>query len=411
MEATPGQVAAATARASRARLVAYLAGRTRDLAAAEDALSEAFRIALETWPRDGTPKNPEAWLLTVARRAHGARERRAARAEAAMPVLTLALEEAAARAGEEAEMHFPDHRVKLLFVCAHPAIDPVAHAPLMLQVVLGLDAARIAAAFLEAPATVSQRLVRAKAKIKAARVRFETPEARDLPGRLAAVLEAIYAAYGTGWDHLGGPDAKRRDLAGEALHLGRVVTRLLPDEPEAMGLLALMLYAEARAPARRDAAGRYVALAEQDTALWDADLIAEADAALARAGAVGSVGRFQCAAAIQAVHAARRVTGRTDAAALDLLYDALARFSPTVGVHVARAAARGAARGPAAGLALLDALDPARIDGYQPFWAVRARLLAEAGEPAAREAYARAAALAEDPAVRAWLAAEGARLA
>lgn len=300
-------------------------------------------------------------------------------------------------------MQFPDHRVKLLFICAHPAIDPGAHAPLMLQTVLGLDASRITAAFLEAPATMGQRLVRAKAKIKAARLRFAAPEAADLPGRLDAALDAAFAAYGAGWDHLGGPDPKRRDLAGEAVFLGRMAAEVMPEEPEALGLLAAMLYSDARAPARRDAAGRFAPLSEQDTALWDGRVIAEADAALA----LGQFGRFQCAAAMQAVHAARRITWRTDVEALDLLYEALARFSPTPGVLVARAAAQG----PAAGLALLAALDPARAERYQPFWAVRARLLAQAGDAAAaRGAYLRAASMAEDGAVRAWLLKQAGRV-
>ncbi len=381
MEDATDRVAEAVARHSYARLVAFLTARTRDVAGAENALAEAFRLGLETWPGDGAPRNPEAWLLTVARRAHGARARRDRNAEAAQPALLLALEEARARV-EEADMEFPDHRLKLMFVCAHPAIDPGVHTALMLQTVLGLDAARIAAAFLAPPATIGQRLVRAKAKIKAARIRFETPEAEDLPARLEAVLEAVFAAYGTGWDHLGGPDPKRRDLAGEAVFLGRMLVHLLPSEPEAAGLLALMLYAEARAPARRDPAGRYVPLGAQDMARWDAALIDEADTLMARAGAMGRFGRFQCAAAIQAVHAARRMTGVTDAAALDLLYAALARFSPTLGVRVAQAAARAEAQGPAAGLALIDALEGPKAERYQPFWAVRARLLAASGATA-----------------------------
>ncbi len=410
MSAGPGAAAETVARHSYARLVAFLTARTRDLAAAEDALAEAFRAGLETWPRDGIPRNPEAWLLTVARRAHGARARRDSRARAATPALLLALEEAEACAAEEATMEFPDHRLKLMFICAHPAIDPAVHTPLMLQTVLGLDAARIAAAFLMAPAAMGQRLVRAKAKIKEARIRFEAPEAPDLPGRLEAVLEAIFAAYGTGWDHLEGPDPKRRALAEDALYLGRLLAGLLPSEPEPMGLLALMLYGEARRAARRDAAGRFIALAEQDPALWNAAMIDEADRTLARAGRCSRFGRFQYAAAIQAVHADRRITGRTDAAALDLLYAALERFSPTLGVRVARAAARAQVAGPAAGLALLDTV-AGEAEGYQPYWAVRARLLSDAGAAEAGPSYARAIALAEDPAVRTWLSDEAARRA
>ena len=256
MDGAAASLAEAVARRSYGRLVAYLVGRTRDLAAAEDALAEAFRAALETWPRDGVPRSPEAWLLTVARRAHGARERAAMRAAAAAPEIARAIDEAGARAVEEADMRFPDHRLKLLFVCAHPAIDPGVHTPLMLQTVLGLDAARIAAAFLVPPATMSQRLVRAKAKIKAARIRFATPEPPDLPERLGAVCEAIFGAYGAGWDEIGAADPRRRDLAAEAVFLARTLVELMPEGPEAKGLLAALLYSEARAGARRGPGGR-----------------------------------------------------------------------------------------------------------------------------------------------------------
>ncbi len=412
MSEATGRAAEAVARHSYARLVAFLAARTRDIAAAEDALAEAFRLGLETWPRDGVPRNPEAWLLTVARRAHGARARAAGRAGALVPALVLAVEEAEARAAEEAEMAFPDHRLKLLFICAHPAIDPAVHTPLMLQAVLGLDAARIADAFQVQPATMSQRLVRAKAKIKAARIRFAAPEPAELPARLEAVIEAIFGAYGTGWEEIGSAEGGRgRDLAWEAIFLGRMLAVLLPEEPEVKGLLAAMLYAEARTAGRRSPSGAYVPLAAQDTTLWDSGMIAEADRLLVEAGAAGRFGRMQCAAAIQAVHAARASTGRTDVAALDLLYDALARFSPTVGVLVARAAARAEARGPAAALGLLDALPQALVTGYQPYWATRASLLARLGHvPLARAAFARAEALATDPAVRAHIEAECRRL-
>ena len=405
MDGAAASLAEAVARRSYGRLVAYLVGRTRDLAAAEDALAEAFRAALETWPRDGVPRSPEAWLLTVARRAHGARERAAMRAAALAPEIARAIDEAGARAVEEADIRFPDHRLKLLFVCAHPAIDPGVHTPLMLQTVLGLDAARIAAAFLVPPATMGQRLVRAKAKIKAARIRFATPEPPDLPERLGAVCEAIFGAYGAGWDEIGAADPRRRDLAAEGVFLARTLVELMPNGPEAKGLLAALLYSEARAGARRGPGGEYVPLAEQDTGLWDLAAIAEADRLLVQAGAADRFGRFQCMAAIQAVHAARAATGRTDAVALDLLYEALPCFSPTVGVLVARAAARAEARGPAAGLALLDALPPERVAAYQPYWAARASLLTRLGADApAQAAYRTAIRLTTDPAVRAYLA-------
>jgi len=402
------EAAAAAARRSYARLIAYLAARTRDLAAAEDALGEAFARALETWPRDGVPRSPEAWLLTVARRAHGAGARRAGRAAAARPEVRRMLDEAAERAAEAEDMTFPDERLKLLFVCAHPAIDATLHTALMLQCVLGLDAARIGRAHLVPPATMGQRLVRAKAKIKLARLRFEVPEEPELTARLAAVLEAIYGAFGAGWEAL---DAPRR-LASEAIDLGRGLREMMPREPEVAGLLALMLYAGARRRARRNGAGDYVPLDEQDTALWDADAIAEADALLAAAGAENRFGRFQCLAAIQSIHAARRRTGRIDHRALDLLYAALEGFDGSVGARVARAAAAAEVHGPQHGLALLAVLSEAKVADYQPYWAVRASLLARTGDAAAaRAAYCRAIATSGDPAERRWLTAARARLA
>ncbi|MBN8893110.1 MAG: hypothetical protein J0H91_22745 [Rhodospirillales bacterium] len=308
----PARAAAeAAARASYGRLVAWLAARTRDVAAAEDALADAFAAALRTWPARGVPDRPEAWLLTTARRnlGHAARHR-LVRAAAAP---TLHLLATAAQDRDEAGA-FPDERLKLLFVCAHPAIDPAMHTPLMLQSVLGLDAARIAAAFVVAPAAMGQRLVRAKAKIRDAGIRFAVPGPADLPARLAPVLDAVYAAFGTAWDapprgeEPGGPAA---NLGEEAIWLARLIASLLPEEPEALGLLALLLHCQARQPARRDAAG-FVPLSAQDPALWSAPLIAEAEAALLRACALGRIGRFQLEAAIQSAHA-----GRARGAAVD----------------------------------------------------------------------------------------------
>ncbi|MFN6954108.1 MAG: DUF6596 domain-containing protein, partial [Acetobacteraceae bacterium] len=236
------------ARLSYGRLVALLAARTRDVAEAEDALAEAFRIALETWPRSGVPDTPDAWLLTVARRAAGRAARHRAVQAAARPAIEMLLADAPAPDA------IPDERLRLMFVCAHPALDPAVRAPLMLQAVLGLDAARIAGCFLASPAAMGQRLSRAKARIREARLAFALPETAELPARLDAVLEAVYAAYGTGWEDLTGEDAKRRGLSEEAVWLARLVVALLPAEAEARGLLGLMLHAEARRRARRDSA-------------------------------------------------------------------------------------------------------------------------------------------------------------
>jgi RNA polymerase sigma-70 factor (ECF subfamily) len=292
---------------SYGRLLAFLGARWRDVAAAEDALADAFHAALERWPRDGLPDKPEAWLLTTARHRliDGARHARV-QAEAA-PDLLAAADEAQELAEEEGAV-FPDERLKLLFVCAHPAIDAAARTPLMLQTVLGLDAARIASAFLVKPAAMGQRLSRAKAKIRDARIAFELPREDELAPRLEAVLEAIYAAYGSGWDDVAGADARRKGLAEEALQLGRLLQQLLPEQPEAQGLLALMLHCEARREARRSG-GAYVPLSGQDVRLWSQPLLREAEEVLAAAERAGRLGRFQLEAAIQSVHARRAWSG------------------------------------------------------------------------------------------------------
>jgi predicted RNA polymerase sigma factor len=395
------RAAEVAARASYGRLVAYLAAQWRDVARAEDALGEALLAALETWPRTGVPDRPEAWLLTAARRRLIDGARRATVAAAAEADVTMMLEER----GDGAQGAFPDERLALLFVCAHPAIEPSARTPLMLQTVLGLDAARIASAFVVAPATMSQRLVRVKAKIRDAAIAFEIPEARELPARLGAVLEAIYAAYGTGWDDVAGADPQRRGLAEEAISLGRVVVGLLPGEPEARGLLALTLHCEARRGARRDDDGRYVPLSEQDPQRWSRAMIEEAETLLADAARAGTPGRFQLEAAIQSAHAHRAVTGRTDWEAIVLLYSALLSFAPTVGARVGHAAALAEAHGADAGRAALDALEPSSVAQYQPYWALRAHIMGRLGRPAEADAgYTRAIGLSEDPAARAFLA-------
>jgi RNA polymerase sigma-70 factor, ECF subfamily len=392
------------ARQSYGKLVAWLAARSRDVAAAEDALSEAFAAALATWPDQGVPRAPEAWLLSVARRRLIDATRRRRTSEAATDRLLMSIEEATAQA--DAADGVPDHRLRLLFACAHPAIDPAMRSPLMLQTVLGLDAATIAATFLVPAATMGQRLVRAKRRIRDAGIPFRLPDQADLPDRLDAVLEAIYAAFSAGWADPAGLDQRSQGLVEEAVWLGRMLAHLLPEEPEVLGLLALMLHAAARSAARRGADGSYVPLSAQDPALWNGAAIAEAEDALREASALRRIGRFQLEAAVQSVHAARRHDGRTDWAAVVALYDGLLTLtgSPVVGVN--RAVALGEADGPDAGLAALDSLavEPSLV-AYQPYWAARADLLARLGRVAAADAaYARALALEGDPAARRFLA-------
>ncbi|WP_406873456.1 DUF6596 domain-containing protein [Aminobacter sp. P9b] len=397
------------ARQSYGRLVAFLASRTRDVAGAEDALADAFAAALVKWPETGVPLHPEAWLLTVARRRSIDQLRRRIAGEAGQDHLRLIGEELEQ---EMAREKFPDDRLGLIFACAHPAIDAGVRAPLILQAILGFDAAAIASAFLVSPATMGQRLVRAKARIRQAGIPFRIPEAAELGERLSAVLEAIYAAFAEGWSDPAGAESRRRNLASEAIWLGRLLVELMPGEGEAAGLLSLMLHAESRRAARRDAAGEFVPLSEQDTLLWDADMIAEADALLQRAGLFDGIGRYRIEAAIQSAHAARRFTGRTDWAAIATLYAGLMTLTASPVVAVNHAVAVAYAVEPARGLALLDAIDDARLDQYQPYWAARAELLSLGGDfREAGKAYEIATGLETDAAVRRFLQRKRAALA
>jgi RNA polymerase sigma-70 factor (ECF subfamily) len=392
-------IATEIARASYGKLVAFLAATTRDVAGAEDALSEAFASALQHWPRTGAPDNPEGWLIAVARRKliDAARRRRVGD-DASDHLRLIADELAASDAGP-----IPDRRLALMFACAHPAIEPSIRAPLILQTLLGFDAAQIGSAFLVAPTTMGQRLARAKHKIRRAGIPFRMPEREDLPERLDAVLEAIYAAFAEGWSDPDNP--RRRNLSVEAIWLGSLVANLLPGEPEALGLLALMLYSDARRAARRDDEGRYVPLARQDVARWDEASIARAEALLRAASALAIPGRFQIEAAIQSAHVVRRRTGRADWGAIEKLYDALLALTGSPVVAVNRAVAVAETQGPLRGLALLDeAAAGGRLDGYPSLWAARAELNARAGRAAeAAQAYQLAIGLESDPAVRAFL--------
>jgi predicted RNA polymerase sigma factor len=401
-DAQARSTAEAVARRSYGKLVAFLAARTHDVAAAEDALSEAFASALADWPRNGCPANPEAWLLTVARRKLIDISRRRHSSD----VVDEDLEQIATPAGSTAvNWEIPDRRLALMFACAHPAIDAGIRAPLILQVILGLDAAAIASTFLMSPTAMGKRLVRAKSKIREAAIPFCVPEREELPGRLDTVLAAIYAAFSEGWSDAAGTDTARRDLTGEAFFLARLVTELLPTEPEALGLLALMLHAEARRRARRSEGGEYIPLAEQDPARWDAGMIDEAEALLLRARVFGIVGRYQLEAAVQSAHVHRCRTGQPNWEAVLLLYDGLFAITGSPVVAVNRALVLAELQG---AHAALDAMpDPAcdtRLVEYQPYWAARAELLAHTGAFGdARHAYEIAIGLERDPAVRRFL--------
>ncbi|MGN6232443.1 MAG: RNA polymerase sigma factor [Trinickia sp.] len=400
-DATARAVAEDVARRSYGKLVALLAMRTRDVAAAEDVLADAFAAALIDWPKRGCPANPEAWLMTVARRRaiDAARHRRVG--DQLMTEFVLLADEI----DERDPSALPDRRLALLFACTHPALEATICTPLMLQVVLGLDAKTIASAFLTSPAAMGKRLARAKGKIRDAGVPFSVPERDELPRRLAAVLDAIYAAFAEGWSDPVGGDTVRHDLAGEALFLAQLLVELLPQEPEALGLLSLMLFAHARRDARRDAAGDYVPLSEQDPSQWNAPMIDAADALLLRASTFKAIGRFQLEAALQSAHVHRCRTRRPNWDEVVQLYDALLVIAASPVIAVNRALAVAECEGPRAAL---DALAPyandPRLAQYQPYWAARADLLARAGSTAeALGAYDMAIGLERDPALRKFL--------
>ncbi|WP_035347126.1 RNA polymerase sigma factor [Edaphobacter aggregans] len=396
----------AVARRSYGKLVAFLAARTRDVAAAEDALSDAFAAALRDWPRNGCPDNPEAWLLTAARRRLIDAARRRQTSDAAVPQLQLLYEELEAELeAASAEREIPDRRLALMFACAHPAIDAEVRAPLILQVVVGLDARTIASAFLVSPAAMSKRLVRAKTKIQQAGIPFRIPGRDELAERLDTVLDATYAAFAEGWADPAGTDVARRNLTEEAFFLARLLVELLPSEPEPLGLLALMLHAEARRPTRRTETGDYVPLAQQNPVLWNTAMIEEAEDLLKRAATLNLIGRYQLEAALQSAHVTRCRTGRHNWPQVVQLYDALAALAPSPVVEINRALALAETEGPRAALdAMPKPTDDARLNQYQPFWAARADLLARIGAcRKAHEAYELAIGLERDPSVRRFL--------
>ncbi|MEM7472100.1 MAG: DUF6596 domain-containing protein [Pseudomonadota bacterium] len=384
------------ARAAYGKLVAMLSSRSGDIIAAEDALADAFVAALKTWPERGIPDKPEAWLLTVAKN----RRTDQARRDARLVITDKANDMADAHAIEPEDAQL-DERLKLLFVCAHPAIDEGIRTPMMLQTVLGLEAEQIAKAFLVSPKAMAQRLVRAKKKIKSAGIPFVIPEPEAYQDRMSAVLEAVYGAFAVDWLEGDG------DLSHEAYFLANILAELAPDNPEALGLTALIGFIEARRGARIEN-GVLVPVPEQNVGLWDSQLIEHSVSILTQASlrrAPKSMpGRFQLEAAIQSVHAARSVTGQTDWRALSQLYLGLVRAYPSIGSAVSRAAVVAEDAGPAEGLKMLEVIDYDGLENYQPFHAVRAHCLGALGRIAdAAEAYATAISLCTDRPSQRWL--------
>lgn len=371
------------------RAVATLARRFGDLSLAEEMVQEAFIQALEHWPREGLPVSPAGWIVTTARRAALDRVRReASRAERQEESLRLYGPDEAESLDEGPML---DDELRLMFTCCHPALAPSAQVALTLRLIAGLETREIARAFLVPEATMAQRLVRAKSKIRDATIPYRIPPAEELPGRLRWVLAVIYFVFNEGYVASAGAELGRTDLVNEAVRLARHVVELMPKEHEAIGLLALLLLIEARRPARTAPDGTLVPLAEQDRSLWDAALIAEGQALVRRCLAANQPGPYQIQAAINAVHAD---AGRAEETAWDqivALYDQLLVFTPTPVVALNRAVAVAELRSASEALGMVEELD---LDGYYLFHAVRADLLARVGRPAdAASAYERAAAL------------------
>jgi RNA polymerase sigma-70 factor (ECF subfamily) len=380
------------------RIVATLVRLTDDWDLAEECTQDAFAIALGRWSRDGIPRHPGAWLTTVARNRAIDRVRRA-RVGAAKESEVAAVQQGEPEAGEE---EVPDDRLRLMFTCCHPALPFEARVALTLRTLAGMTTAEIARAFLVPEATMAQRLVRAKRKIRNAGIPFVVPAAHQLVERTAAVLAVLYLLFNEGYSASSGADLVRRSLTTEAIRLGRVLCALMPDEPEALGLLALMLFHDARSAARVDEAGDLVVLADQDRSLFDADAIAEGHERLDAALRLHRPGPFQVQAAIAACHV--QADGATDWAEIAALYDRLFQMAPSAVIELNRAVAVSLSEGPDAGLALVERIAPEWLPDYHLLSAARADMLRQLGRRAeAADAYREAHDLAGTDAERRYL--------
>jgi RNA polymerase sigma-70 factor (ECF subfamily) len=391
-----------TARTDGPRVLAGLIRLTGDFDAAEEALQEAYARALVAWRRDGLPRSGGAWLNTVARRIAIDRLRRARR----VTQLDAPEEMHAAQAGSDETHEIEDDRLRLLFACCHPALAPEARSALALRTLCGLSTREIARAFVEPEATTAQRLVRAKRKIREARIPFEIPPRHRLPERLGTVLEVIYLVFNEGYASTEAPSLLRPDLMTEAIRLGRLSSELLPDDPETRGLLALMLLIDARRAARLDASGQPVPLDEQDRSLWDRPRIEEGVRILDDALALGRPGPYQTQAAIMALHATAPTAAETDWAQIAALYRALLAYSPTPVVELNAAVALGFATDPEAALAWIERLEGGgALSRYHLLPAAKAEILQRLGRTdAAATAYQEALALVTNPREREYLA-------
>jgi RNA polymerase sigma-70 factor (ECF subfamily) len=387
------QAAGDVYRADSRRILATLIRLLGDFDLAEEAMHDAFAAAMEQWPREGTPANPRAWLVSTGRFKAIDSLRRRARFDASLLDMAARMEHSAS-VPVEADEGVEDDRLRLIFTCCHPALTPDAQIAMTLREVCGLTTEEIARAFLGSPSTVAQRIVRAKAKIRDAGIPYQVPSRADLPERLDTVLHVVYLVFNEGYSASSGATLTRRDLSGEAVRLGRLVAELLPD-PEAIGLLALMLLHEARRAARTTAAGELVLLEDQDRSLWNREQIAEGSTLVERALSSRRFGPFSLQAAIAAVHAEAPTAAATDWAQIVGLYDVLMRADPSPVVELNRAAAVAMRDGPAAGLRLIDAiLARGDLADYHLAHSARADLCRRLGWTAeARAAYERALAL------------------